>query len=85
MHSGPNTGFVSRDQMRGHAFKLSDPKLKQLFYRWQQRNQYDFLFMTNDGKVIVKVCFTRPRVKYDNLTNSFILEPTALFNNCPEM
>lgn len=55
MHSGPNTGFVSRDQMRGHAFKLSDPKLKQLFYRWQQRNQYDFLFMTNDGKAIVKV------------------------------
>lgn len=41
--SGPRTGFVSRDLLRGHRFKLQDEQLIHLFQRWQWQHQWKVL------------------------------------------
>nr|CAD7459336.1 unnamed protein product [Timema tahoe] len=55
MHGGPNTCFLSRDLMRGHAFLLRDVNLKSCFRRWQQQHQYQLIYIENNGRVKLKV------------------------------
>nr|CAD7264676.1 unnamed protein product [Timema shepardi] len=55
MHGGPNTYFLSRDLMRGHAFLLRDVNLKSCFRRWQQQHQYQLIYIENNGRVKLKV------------------------------
>nr|CAD7406658.1 unnamed protein product [Timema cristinae] len=54
MHGGPNTCFLSRDLMRGHAFLLRDVNLKSCFRRWQQQHQYQLIYIENNGRVKLK-------------------------------
>ncbi|KAF4531749.1 hypothetical protein B566_EDAN014489, partial [Ephemera danica] len=53
LYGGPKTSFVSRDLMRGHAFRLGDPELAHLFRRWQQWRQYQVRVSKISGKVTV--------------------------------
>lgn len=57
MHNGPKTGFVSRDLMRGHSFRLKDSNLKMLFRRWQNNVQHQLIYVDNQGNARVKVIF----------------------------
>ncbi|XP_044729425.1 mitochondrial ribonuclease P catalytic subunit-like [Chrysoperla carnea] len=54
MHNGPKTGFVSRDLMRGHSYRLKDPNLKMLFRRWQNNVQHQLIYLDNQGNARVK-------------------------------
>lgn len=42
LHGGPGTLVVSRDLMRQHRFRLSDPRLQELFMSWQQTHQVEW-------------------------------------------
>ncbi|KAF5282016.1 hypothetical protein FQA39_LY00540 [Lamprigera yunnana] len=54
LNCGKDTIIVSRDLMRGHAFKLFDVKLKMLFNRWLLQNQYQLVHVNEQGKVFFK-------------------------------
>ncbi|XP_014283186.1 mitochondrial ribonuclease P catalytic subunit isoform X2 [Halyomorpha halys] len=51
MYFGLGTTFVSRDHMRSHKFLLKDPELTAIFWKWQQKHQYYFLYASKNGKV----------------------------------
>lgn len=53
LKSGPNTDFVSRDLMRGHAHLLG-PELKATFRRWQQEHQYYLELGSHAGLVNIR-------------------------------
>ncbi|KAL1435043.1 hypothetical protein MTO96_001588 [Rhipicephalus appendiculatus] len=42
LHGGPGTLVVSRDLMRQHLSRLSDPRLQKLFTSWQQTHQVEW-------------------------------------------
>lgn len=52
--SGPNTGIVSKDILRGHKFKLADMQLSRLFQRWQWENQW-MVFCGQNGEISIRV------------------------------
>ncbi|XP_075723584.1 mitochondrial ribonuclease P catalytic subunit-like [Rhipicephalus microplus] len=42
LHGGPGTQVVSRDLMRQHLSRLSNPRLQELFTSWQQTHQVEW-------------------------------------------
>jgi len=54
LHSGLNTVIVSKDLMRSHLFKLSEPRLKLLFSQWLTLSQHQLLHVNNQGKPFFK-------------------------------
>ncbi|XP_075555522.1 mitochondrial ribonuclease P catalytic subunit isoform X2 [Dermacentor variabilis] len=58
LHGGPGTIVVSRDLMRQHRFRLSDPRLQELFTSWQHLHQVEWrgapVSTTVPHKVIVQ-------------------------------
>jgi hypothetical protein len=41
--------------MRGHAYRLQNPSLRSTFRRWQLQHQYQLKYITDAGKVRLKV------------------------------
>jgi ribonuclease P protein 3 len=55
LYSGMGTKFLSRDLMRGHAFRLQNQSLRLTFRRWQLQHQCQLRYVTEAGKVHLKV------------------------------
>lgn len=55
LYSGMGTKFLSRDLMRGHAHRLQNQSLRSTFRRWQLQHQCQLKYVTEAGKVHLKV------------------------------
>lgn len=55
LYSGMGTKFLSRDLMRGHAYRLQNQSLRSTFRQWQLQNQCQLKYVTEAGKVHIKV------------------------------
>lgn len=55
LYSGMGTKFLSKDLMRGHAYLLKNQSLRSTFRRWQLLHQCQLRYITETGKVQLKV------------------------------
>jgi hypothetical protein len=55
LYSGMGTKFLSRDLMRGHAYRLQNQTLRSTFKRWQLQHQCQLRHVTEAGRVHLKV------------------------------
>lgn len=55
LYSGMGTKFLSRDLMRGHAYRLENKSLRSTFKLWQLQHQCQLKYVTQAGKVHLKV------------------------------
>ena len=55
LYSGMGTKFLSKDLMRGHAYLLKNQSLRSTFRRWQLLHQCQLRYVSETGKVLLKV------------------------------